>query len=83
MHLLVGEEELEVLELAARVADLVGSTVETLTAFVVATGLVVLQHADAVLHSVDLVRDTAVISVLVSQIVESLTQLGNELVLLA
>jgi hypothetical protein len=57
--------------------------VESLTVVVVALGLVVLEHSDAVLHGVDLIRNTSVVSVLVSQVVQSLSEFSNQLVFLA
>ena len=81
VHLLVREEELEVLELAACVRDLIGVSVKTLAVLVLAPGFVVSEHAQAVLHGEDLVVDTTVVPVLVAQIVKALTQLGDELVL--
>ena len=82
LDLLVGKKELEVLELATGVRDLIGVAVEALSVLVLAAGLVVGKHADAVLHSEDLVVNATVVTILVAEVVESLSKLGNELVLL-
>ena len=81
-HLLVGKEELEVLKLAASVRNLVRVTVKSLAVLVLRAGLVVSKHADTVLHSENLVVHTAVVTVLVPQVVEALSKLSNELILL-
>ena len=47
-----------------------------------ATGLVVTEHSVSVLHRENFVVDTAVITILVSQVVELLTKLGDQLVFL-
>jgi hypothetical protein len=80
--LLVREEELEVLKLAAGVLDLISVAVESVTVLVLSAGLVVSEHAHAVLHGENFVIDTTVVAVLVAQVVEALTKLGNELILL-
>ena len=46
------------------------------------SGLVVGKHTQTVLHGEDLVVDTAVVSVLVAEVIEALPQLSNKLVLL-
>ena len=81
-YLLVREEELEVLELATGIGDLVSVTVESLAVLVLAAGLVVGQHAQTVLHGEDLVIDATIVPVLVAQVVEALAQLSDQLVLL-
>lgn len=82
VHLLVREEELEVLELTAGVLDLIGVAVESLTVLVLRAGLVVGKHAHAVLHGENFVIDATVVAVLVAQVVQALTELSNELILL-
>ena len=81
-HLLVVKEELEVLELSASVRDLVRVAVKSLTVLVLRTSLVVSEHTHTVLHGENLVVDTAIVAILVAEIVEALTQLGDQLVLL-
>jgi len=81
-HLLVREEELEIFELSARVRDLVCVAVQSFAALVLTPGLVVGEHAQTVLHRENLVVHAPVVSVLVSQVVESLTQLCDQLVFL-
>lgn len=83
VDLLVCEEELEVLELFAGVLDFISGTVESLSVLVLASGLVVREHAVAVLHCEDLIVHPTVVTVLVPEVVELLAQLGNQLVLLA
>ena len=46
------------------------------------SGLVVGKHAKTVLHGEDLVVDATVVSVLVAQVVQTLTKLSDKLVLL-
>ena len=82
VHLLVGEEELEVLELAACVGDFIGVSVKTLAVLVLAPGFVVSEHAQAVLHGEDLIIHSTVVPVLIAQIIKALAQLSNQLVLL-
>ena len=82
IHLLVGEEELEVFELAASVGDFISVSVKSLAVLVLAPGFVVSEHAQAVLHGEDLIIDSTVVPVLIAQIVKALAQLSNELVLL-
>ena len=65
-HLLVIEKELEVLELATGVRDLIGVTVESLAVFMLRTGLIVGKHADTILHRKNLVVNTTVIAILVA-----------------
>jgi len=45
-----------------------------------ATSLVVAKHSVSVLHGENFIVDTAVITILVSQVVELLAKLGNQLV---
>ena len=65
-HLLVVEEELEVLELSASVRDLVRVAVKSLTVLVLRTSLVVSEHTHTVLHGENLVVDTAIVAILVA-----------------
>ena len=44
--------------------------------------LVILKHPQAVLHGEDLVVHASVVPVLVSQVIKTLSELSNELVLL-
>ena len=81
-HLLVIEEEFEILKLAARVRDLVRVAVKSLTILVLGTGFIVCQHANAILHGENLVVDTAVVTILVAQVVKTLAKLCDKLVLL-
>ena len=81
-HLLVIEEELEVLELAASVGDLIGVAVESLTVLVLRASLVVREHANAILHSENLVVNTAIVTILVAQIVKPLAKLSDKLIFL-
>ena len=81
-HLLVIEEELEVLELATGVRDLVGVAVESLAVLMLWTSLIVGKHANTILHGENLVVYTTVVAILVAQIVKSLAKLSNKLVLL-
>ena len=67
--------------MATGVTDFVSVMVESLSVFVLAAGLVITQHADAVLHSENLVIDSAVVSVLISQVIEALSKLSDKLVL--
>ena len=68
--------------MAASVRDLVSVAVKAFAVLMLATGLVVGQHAETVFHGEDLIVDTTVISILVAEIVEALPQLSNKLVLL-
>ena len=68
-HLLVVKEELEVLELSASVRDLVRVAVESLTVLVLRTSLIVGEHANTVLHGENFVVDTAIVAILVAEIV--------------
>ena len=45
-------------------------------------GLVVGKHAHAILHSENLVIHSTVVAILVAQVVETLAQFGDELILL-
>ena len=69
VDLLVGKKELEVLELATSVGDLIGVTVEALSVLVLAAGLVIGKHADTVLHCEDLVVNATVVTILVAEVV--------------
>ena len=81
-HLLIGEHELEVFKLLAGLGNLVSRVVKSVPVFVLGTGLVVGEHAVATVHRENLVVYTAIITVLVAQIVQLLPQLGNQLVFL-
>ena len=81
-HLLVVKEELEVLELSASVGNLVRVAVKSLTVLVLRTSLIVGEHTHTVLHGKNFVVDAAIVAILVTEIVEALTQLGDQLVLL-
>ncbi len=63
------------------ITDFISVMVESLSVFVLAAGLVITQHADAVLHSENLVIDSAVVSVLISQVIEALSKFSDKLVL--
>lgn len=77
-----GKQEFEVVELLARVGDLVTSTVEASSVFVLRAGLVVTKHAVSVLHGENFVINTSVVSVLVAEIVQLLAELSNKLIFL-
>ena len=81
-HLLVVKEELEVLELSASVRNLVRVAIKSLTVLVLRASLVVSEHTHTVLHGKNLVVDAAIVAILVAEIVEALTQLCDQLVLL-
>jgi hypothetical protein len=76
------EQVLEVIKLLAGVGDLVSSSVETVAVLVLGAGLVVAEHAVAVLHGENFVVDAAVVAVLVAEVVELLSELGDELIFL-
>ena len=74
---------LELLKCAPRILDLIHSAIESEPVIVLAARLVVREHAVAILHSEDLIVHATVVSILITQVVQLLPQLGNELVLLA
>ena len=64
------------------VGDLISGTVKSFSVFVFRTSFVVREHAVAVFHGKDLIVDSAIVTVLVAQIVQLLTELSNKLVFL-
>ena len=68
-YLLVLEEVLEVIELLAGVSNFVGATVETGSVLLLTSGSIVGEHSVAVLHGEDLVVDSTVVTILVSQVI--------------
>lgn len=79
---LLREQVLELLELATGVLDFIDGSVESKAVLVLTSGFVVAQHAVPVLHREDFVVDATVVAVLIPQVVELLSELSNELVLL-
>jgi len=70
---LIGKEEFEVFQLFASFTDLISRVVESVTVFVFTTCSIISEHSVATFHVEDLVVDTAVISILVSKVIELLT----------
>ena len=81
-YLLFGEEELKVVNLLSKVRYLVHVSVEASALLQLGAHLVVRQVSVSALSDVDLVRDSLVVAVLALQIVELLSELGDERVLL-
>ena len=81
-YLLFGEEELKVVNLLSKVRNLVHVSVEASALLQFGAHLVVGQVSVSALSDVDLVRDSLVVAVLALQIVELLSELGDECVLL-
>ena len=81
-YLLVREEEFEILKLATGVRDFISIAVKSLTVFVLRASFVVTEHANTVLHGKNLIVDAPVVSVLISQVIKTLTKLCNQLILL-
>jgi hypothetical protein len=82
-YLLILKKELKLFEILASHSDFISSDIESITVFMLSTGLVVSQHAVAAFHGQDFVVDTTVVSVLVSKVVQLLSQLSNKLVFLS
>ena len=80
--LLVREQELEVFKLFAGIRDLICTSVHPFSVLMLTTCLVVRKHTVAVFHCKDLVVNSTVVTVLVSEIVKLLTQLSDQLILL-
>ena len=60
--------------------NLVYCSVEFKSVFMLASGFVVSQHSEPILHCENLIVDASVVAVLVSQVVQLLTQFGYQLV---
>ena len=71
--LLVREQELEVFKLFAGIRDLICTSVHPFSVLMLTTCLVVRKHTVAVFHCKDLVVNSTVVAVLVSEIVKLLT----------
>jgi len=83
VHVLAGlllEQVLEIIELLAGISDFIGGSVEAVAVFMFSSGLIVAEHAVAVLHGKNLVIYSAVVTVLIAEIVELLSELSNKLV---
>ena len=68
--------------MTACVRNLIRVAVESLAVLVLRASLVVGEHAHTVLHGKYLVVHTAVVTVLISQVVKALSKLSNELIFL-
>ena len=64
------------------VGDVLSVAVESLAVLVLGAGLVVGEHARAVFHRENLIVDSSVVTVLVSQVVQTLSELCDELIFL-
>jgi hypothetical protein len=80
LFLLILEKVLKLFKVLASHSDFVGSNIESVTVLMLSTGFVVSQHAVATFHGQDFVVDTTVVSVLVSEVVQLLSQLSDKLV---
>jgi hypothetical protein len=83
VHVLAGlllKQILEIIELLAGISDFIGGSVEAVAVFVFGSGLIVAKHAVAVFHRKNFVIDSAVVTVLVAEIVELLSKLSDKLV---
>ena len=63
------------------VANLISIVVESFSVLMFAASFVVTEHAHSVFHCENLVVDSTVVSVLVSQVIEALSKLSDKLIL--
>lgn len=80
---LVGEHVLEVFNLLAAVGNLVHAAVKSSTAFHFRSDLLLTQELVAVIHRENLVVDSTVVTLLILKVIELLSQLSNQLILVA
>ena len=80
---LVGEHVLEVLDLLAAVGNLVHTAVKSSTAFHFRSDLLLTQKFVAVIHRENLVVDATVVTLLILEVIELLSQFSNQLILVA
>lgn len=64
----------------AAVGNLIRSAVEAVAVFVFGTRFVIAEHAVAIFHREDFIVYTAVVAVLVAEVVELLSEFSDELV---
>ena len=81
MYLLILEEELKFFKVLASHTDLISGNVESISVFVLSTRLVISQHTVATLHGQNFVVDSTIVSVLISEIIQLLSEFSNQLVL--
>ena len=82
-YLLLTEEELEIVDLLSEVSNLIHVAVKASALLELAADLVVAEVSVAALSHMDLVGCALVVSVLTLEVIELLSQLSDECVLLA
>ena len=81
-NLLISEHEFKVFELFAGFSDFISRVVKSVTVLMFSAGLVVGEHAVATVHRENFIINTAVVTVLVAEIVQLLAELSNQLIFL-